>query len=263
VYEGAGDYVQSIMSNDTIRWFKIHIPEGYEPATPVPLVLNYHGAGSSFKEQELLTQMSVKADAEGFIVAYPQARGQIATWRGTDTLDLEFTRDLVDHLEHNLNIDPARIYATGFSAGGGMAIMLACSLGDRIAAIAPVAAGYDYWNQCQPERPVSVVIFHGTSDSRALYAEMIGGRLYSVPDWAQAWAERIGCDPTPVLDFREGDVFGESWSGCEQGAGVALYAVKEGGHVWPGSWYGLAPQYTDATEKIWEFFEAHPIGPGP
>jgi polyhydroxybutyrate depolymerase len=261
LYDGPGDYVRGIFSGGIMRWVKVHIPEGYSPDAAVPLVLNYHGAGSNFHQQALLTGMSAKADKEGFIVVYPQASNWEAYWipELQSPIDLDFTRDLLDHLERNLSIDPARVYATGFSSGGGMVDRLACSLSERIAAVGPVAGGYQYWQPCAPVRPVPIVFFHGTADPLALYTEVIRGQFYSIPDWAQAWAERNGCDPIPIFNFQEGDVYGETWENCSQGANVTLYAVKDGGHVWPGSRYGLALEYADATALMWDFFESHPM----
>jgi polyhydroxybutyrate depolymerase len=261
LYDGPGDYVRGIESGGTMRWFKVHIPEGYEPGVPLPLVLSYHGSGSNFDQQALLSGFSVKADEEGFIAVYPQGSGWQAIWQIPEPVEINFTRNLLDHLERHLSIDPARIYATGFSNGGGMVDRLACDLSDRIAAVGPVAGTYLYWEPCEPQRPVPVAFFHGTADLLAPYVKRIGGATYTVPDWAQAWAERNGCDPTPVADFQEGAVYGETWSGCNQDAEVKLFAVKGGGHIWPGSRYGMSIQYADASALMWDFFQAHPMPP--
>lgn len=260
-YDGPGDYVRGIESGGTMRWFKVHIPEGYEPDTPWPLVLSYHGSGSNFDQQAILSRFSVKADEEGFIAVYPQGSGWEAVWRIPELSEINFTRSLIEHLERHLSIDPSRIYATGFSNGGGMADRLACDLSDRIAAVGPVAGGYLYSEPCEPQRPVPIVFFHGTDDPLAPYVERIGNETYTIPDWAQAWADRNGCNPTPVVDFQEGDVYGETWSGCDQDAEVKLFAVQGAGHIWPGSHYAMALQYTDATAVMWDFFQAHPMPP--
>ena len=52
--------------------------------------------------------------------------------------DVRFISELIDKLEAAYNIDPARIYANGFSNGGGMAFVLSCTLSDRIAAVGMV-----------------------------------------------------------------------------------------------------------------------------
>lgn len=34
---------------------------------------------------------------------------------------------------------------------------------------------------------------------------------------------------------QKGQVTGETWGGCKNGADVVLYTVEGGGHSWPGS----------------------------
>ncbi len=67
-------------------------------------------------------------------------------------------------LEPSLNVDSKRVFATGISNGGMMCYRLAAELSDRIAAIAPVAGAMAI-EEAKPIRPVSVMHFHGKSDS--------------------------------------------------------------------------------------------------
>ena len=53
------------------RWWVMHIPEGYDPRVPIPLVIDIHGFSSNAAEQSERTWVSRVADREGFIVAYP------------------------------------------------------------------------------------------------------------------------------------------------------------------------------------------------
>src|ERR1700733_10314356 len=50
----------------------VHIPAGYRDKTPAALVLNLHGSGSTASQQEIFSGMDTTADADHFIVAYPQ-----------------------------------------------------------------------------------------------------------------------------------------------------------------------------------------------
>ena len=79
--------------------------------------------------------------------------------------DVRFISELIDKLEAAYNIDPARIYANGFSNGGGMAFVLSCTLSDRIAAVGMVGAAQTLpWSWCTDHRPVPMIAFHGTAD---------------------------------------------------------------------------------------------------
>src|ERR1700757_5279528 len=49
------------------RTYLIHVPSG----RPTGLVVNLHGGGSTGSQQERLTNFDAVADADGFVVAYP------------------------------------------------------------------------------------------------------------------------------------------------------------------------------------------------
>lgn len=241
--------------------FKLHIPSGYQPGTPMPLVLVLHGGGQEIDDVEDSTRMSEKADEAGFVVAYPQA--SLQHWNTQDenlgAADVVFVQILITFLKRQLDIDPTRIYATGFSNGGGMVHRLGCDLSGEIAAIAPISGAYPNTLGCKPERPVPVVAFHGTSDTYVSYQSS----NHDVPHWAAGWADRNGCDPTPTLTWQEGDVIGETWSNCQANATVTLYTIKGGRHIWPGSPRAqqFFPDIQDApaNDLIWDFFQAHPM----
>jgi polyhydroxybutyrate depolymerase len=262
-----GDYVAEITSGGQPRQYRLHVPPGYRPGSPTPLIVNLHGFTSNAAEQERLSGTSAKADEAGFIVVYPEALGEPQTWHvgpGTPGAgDVEFIHGLIGHLQGRLSVDPARIYVTGISNGGGMANRLACELSAVVAAIAPVSGAYLFSEDCRPSRPVPVVAFHGTADHIVPYE----GNERSLPhirEWAAGWAARNGCAPTPAVTFRRGEVTGETWSGCRESAEVVLYTIEGRGHSWPGA--DLAPNLDvatkdiNATDVIWDFFAAHPPG---
>jgi polyhydroxybutyrate depolymerase len=169
-------------------------------------------------------------------------------------------RQLIVHLQGRFNIDPARIYATGISNGAQMSNRLGCDLAEVIAAIAPVSGGYPPAQECNPFRPVPVVAFHGTAD-RLIPYEGQGRLLLPARQWAADWAQRNGCDSTPTVTFTHGEVKGETWGGCRENALVTLYTIEGRGHSWPGSDMPaeITTQDIDATQTIWEFFQAHPM----
>jgi len=259
-----GDYIEEIKVNEQARQYRLHIPPTYKPGNPAPLVINLHGLNSYAAQQEQVSKMSIKADQAGFIVAYPEGLGRPQTWhigpRAEGAADLQFIRELVRRLQDQLNIDPARIYATGISNGAQMTNRLGCDMSDLFAAIAPVSGGYSPLDNCQPLRPVPVVAFHGTAD-KVLPYEGQGRVLLPVREWASNWAARNGCNPTPAITFQRGEVTGETWRNCQKKAEVTLYTIQGKGHSWPGS--DMPPEITtqdiNATNVIWEFFMTHPM----
>ncbi len=68
--------------------------------------------------------------------------------------DVGFFRTMLDDLVNRNIADEKRIYATVFSFGALMSYTLACSLPDRIAAIAPVASAMNE----SPSKIASLVI---------------------------------------------------------------------------------------------------------
>ena len=71
---------------------------------------------------------------------------------------------MLDQLALKYSIDTRRIYATGLGDGGFMAERAGCSMADRIAAIAPVAADFPKAMICLPSRPVPAIFLEGTED---------------------------------------------------------------------------------------------------
>jgi polyhydroxybutyrate depolymerase len=241
------------------------VPPSYQGNESVPLVLNFHGLNSNAPQQENLTGMSAKADQEGFIVAYPD--GLNGQWNTGPTpngqADQQFIRDLITALESQYNIDPRRIYATGISNGGGMANRLGCDMADQMAAIAPDAGAYNFWQDCNPSRPVPVLAFHGLADNIIPY-EGDTPKIMTPPveEWASNWASLDNCSSPPGKTNPVVTVTVYTWSGCEDNAAVILYALENHGHSWPGSAVmppAITSQAVNATDVIWEFFKAHPM----
>ncbi len=254
-----------ITSGKVARYYRLHVPAGYQPGVALPLVFNFHGFGSNATEQETLSRMSDKADEAGFLVVYPD--GLDAQWNtgpgAAGERDVQFVRDLIAVVSSQYSVDDKRIFATGFSNGGGMANRLGCDMAEVFAAIAPVAGGYNFWEQCQPSRPLPVLAFHGLDDNVIVYE---GGRTRSmlppIMEWAAAWAALNGCELAPLETAPVEGVTLQAWTGCRDQADVLLYALAGHGHSWPGSDVmprNITSQAVRANDVMWEFFLAHPL----
>lgn len=261
----------------------------------MPLVLNFHGATSNAAQQEAYTSFSPKADAEGFIVVYPQGVTTSAysfthfnAWQlsSPEPDDVAFTNQLLDTLQSQLCIDTNRVFSTGLSNGAMMSVRLACSLSNRIAAIAPVAGAYypplaldlNAAETCPDTRPVPVIAFHGTSDTIVPYNGGPGGipgfmitfRLpiddnTSAEDVMADWSAHNGCTSGRMESNVSTQVDKITYDTCGGGATVELYRVNGGGHTWPDApdvpSLGKTTHEINATNFIWTFFQAHPLGP--
>lgn len=245
------------------RRYRLHVPADIQAGRAMPLVINLHGLNSNAEQQETVSRMSDMADQVGFVVVYPEGLGSSQKWSfggGPEgQADVAFIRELIRRLQSQFSLDPHRIYATGISNGAEMSYCLACDLSDTIAAVGLVSGGYPPL-ECQPSRPVPVVVFHGTADNVLAY-EGHPPLMLPVREWAVGWAARNGCAPTPQITFQKGDVSGETWDNCRENATVTLYTITGKGHSWPGSTMParITTQDINATQVIWEFFKDHPL----
>jgi len=94
------------------------------------------------------------------VAALPPVQRQLAGHPLAD--DMAFFRTMLDFIEANYSVDTRRIYASGFSNGGGMTSRLALELSDRFAAIAAAAGTLNL--PPVAARPMSFVFSVGNLD---------------------------------------------------------------------------------------------------
>jgi polyhydroxybutyrate depolymerase len=252
------------------RRYLLHIPPGYDPAQSTPLVFTLHGLGVTPELIESWSRLDEVSDQYGFIVVYPQGTNFPLRWNAGKSSrlttypadDVSYIRELISTLQRQLCVDPARIYASGYSNGGGMSNRLACEMSDTIAAIGTVAGAYSPVT-CNPVRATPVIAFHGTSDPIVPYKGSPGNFLPPVEEWAKEWATRNGCELASQALPTNGDVSGIEYKNCQDNAAVILYTIDRGGHTWPGGkpipLVGKTSQDINASETMWQFFSAHPL----
>lgn len=252
----------------------------YRPATlpdPAPLVVMLHGGFGSASQAESSYGWDAEAEANHFVVAYPDGvnrawavgGGCCGTPGSTGVDDVAFVTAVVATLSGQLPIDADRVYATGISNGGLLAYRLACDT-TVFAAIGPDSA--TLLGPCPSAAPVSVIHIHGTADRNIPYDGSQGNGVakihgMAVPALAAMWQDVDGCPPPVVTTV--GPV-STSVVACPAGRSVELISIAGAGHQWPGSpsrpalekLLGLDPPSTalDATDVIWHFFADHRRG---
>jgi polyhydroxybutyrate depolymerase len=236
----------SVQVGSTTRNYLLHVPASYTGMTPVPLVTDWHGILLNASLQQQFSGYQQKADKEGFIVAYPD--GIDTAWNvgwccttSKDVDDVGFARALVAKLEQQACIDPKRVYAVGYSMGGGMSMKLACDAPDLVAAVAPAAfdlmtddAPNHEW-PCHPSQPVTIIAFRSTSDPIVPYTGGPTSPPNGLPitvDFLGAeatfkkWAQLDGCTGSPTA----GSNGCQTYSQCQGGAEVTLCTTQGGSH---------------------------------
>lgn len=281
---GGGEFSQQIVSGGRVRTYLVVVPPSADPATPAPMVLVYHGRPQGVESIRAVSDMDRVAGDRGWIVVYPKAVSIQEGWAVADGLppattgqdDVLFTRDIVRAVGRELNVDPDRIYATGYSNGSQMVMRLACELGgDLLAAAAPVAGtmSVKVSQSCIWDDPISFVTFLGDRDNQFPWGGVNAGIdiAYSGPSTADYYAQQDGCtDQRLETELPDTADDGTTvtlwvWDECDQGTEVHFYAVFGGGHTWPGSpvtfdpaAFGRTSREIPASEIMVEFFQAHP-----
>jgi len=262
----------------------------YRPASLTrkpPLLLVFHGSmsdGLSMRDMGA-RQFDRLADEQGFLLVYPDGferhwndcRATASYTANTVNIDdVGFVRRLVDVLAANAGIDRQRVYATGLSNGGHMALRLALEAPDLVAGVAPMASNLPVANtlDCKPSgEPVNVALVAGTHDPVNPYAGGLvkilwddsRGVVESAQQTAEYFARLAGYTGAPMPgrlpDSELSDdstISVQQWRGQEKQ--VALYTLEGGGHIFPsrhtrfGKLLGGDNRDVDAADLVWEFF---------
>jgi polyhydroxybutyrate depolymerase len=311
--------VRSVGAKQVTRRYLVYAPIGLT-AKPAPVVFVFPGYSASAEGAAFYyTQTSFErlADRDGFIVVYgnglPNApssgekasmpeggflQGCLAEHAG-EGVDVAYVRRIIAELETELKIDRSRIYATGLSAGGGMAFELALEAPDLVAAIAPVAGlpfqpRGEWVFSCHPKRGherISVAMLGATHDRFISYTpggspEYPGARYPGMEQTRDAWLAAMKIHGPPTIDKFPDVVQGDSYtphtglasSTIERqryppgpdGQELWYYKAVGMGHwwpnpvqMWPGLWerFGKTNQDIDFADQAWEFFRRHPKRP--
>jgi len=223
---------------------------------------------------------------ENFVVAYPQGldnnwndgrvSADLSQRAAANADDVEFTVQIIAQLEIEGVIDASRVFLTGASNGGMMALRAGCELDTRIAGIAPVVANLPAEWRCRASRMPAIFI-HGTDDA---YMPFAGGQVaakksfrdlgqvLSVDDTIAEFKRINSC--TGVKETKKLDNVGRDNTkaivtgyDCDE-APLKQIVIEGGGHTWPGAREGIltglllgnTSEEVDATTEIWTFFKS-------
>lgn len=241
----------------------LHVPR--RARAPLALVLAFHGAGGNgpgFADESHLSRV---ADKYGFAVLYPTASASRHFWSLNAAArpdDIPAIKALLPQALQAACGDPARIYATGVSNGGGFAARVGCELAGTIAAIAPVAGGYRALDACPDGRRTSVLEIHGSDDRVVPYRGVPPDFKGAVTGFLAGWLRRDGCSARAVHTTPERGVARFSHPDCAPGLAVEHLLLDGTDHGWPGAdppFPSRNPSQLEANEEVWAFFAKHPL----
>jgi polyhydroxybutyrate depolymerase len=287
------DFCRNVTVNGTSRYYLLHVPTNYQ-ANSGALVVVLHGSGGDGAQIESYSQMSSKADATGFAVAYPY--GLVAPSAGStewhnyfdDSIwapqtppdDIAFMRMLVSAVEAEIHPDAKKVYFAGISNGALFAHRVGIEMSDVVAAVGIVEGtlfGFSGNLQGIPPAvaPVSVQIFHGDADSVIPYCAQQGVASQEVTFnyWIQTAAnDCTALDSSLPLCDAQGNITSldeKDGAGCNGGVEVKIYRLIGGVHAWYSTAMNVPGQVpynpdfdsttgTTTNDILWNFFAAHP-----
>ncbi len=236
-------------------------PEGWDGATPLGVLLFFHGYASSgespLKNPALMQQA---ADRGLLLVApngIPSRRGSRNTWAHvgspSDSRDeLAFVDQVMADLGRHWPLDRSRFFVSGFSQGGSMAWDVACYRGEDFTGFAPIAGAF--WTPLPedcPSGPVALRHVHGTDDGVVPMEGRSIGSQWRQGDVKLGMAIRRdanACAAAPDETVTQGRLTCEIWSSCEGGQPLAL-CLHDGGHSIRAEWVGQGIDWIENPEE--------------
>lgn len=249
-----GKMTKELTVNGVSREYIIYIPQNYSATISLPLLLSFHGLGSNMEFNYSYTHFDEIAERENLIVVYPNGIKNNWTLSSDNNPDIDFIKTLLAQLEDDYKIESKRIYSTGMSEGGFFSFRLACSLSDRITAVASVTGSmYQYAiNNCFPSRPISVLQIHGTEDNIVPYT--------STERLLDFWTSHNHTDTIPIIsnipdvDANDGSTVQRfEYLNGDNDVEVQHLKITNGDHLWPGHRGNMD---INASEEIWSFVKA-------
>mgnify|MGYP000552434485 FL=1 len=260
---------QSIIHNGIARDYILYVPENLP--TNAPLVVVSHGYTSSAKTMMAYSGMNKVADAEKFLVVYPQGTKDL---RGNNFFnvgyefhasskvdDLGFIKTLVTKVTDEYQINPNHIFATGMSNGGDLSYFLACYASDIFQAVAPIAGTMMQTTieTCKPKKGMPIFAVHGKADDVTYFDGDMANRdkwgpYPSIPAVIEHWVDVNAVEISKQVDLDNITNFTASNEALSfdrylsetSDHEVWLY-IHSGGHDW-------SLKELDTSSEIWSFF---------
>jgi polyhydroxybutyrate depolymerase len=230
------------------REYELVLPERPHVGYRYPVVLAFHGAGSSIASLARASGFDARGRSDHVLVAYPQGLGARFDTR-SGSVDVRFTTALLDDLDTRFGIDRTRICATGFSNGAFLCYRLASDLPGVFAAIAPVGGLLARDAIPRGGARTALLHVHGGRD-RVVPPSGRPGHL-SAEDAGGAWARAAVCDLTPRASVAGGAAPLRAQIrtyACQAPLIVEVVSFPDTGHTWPQAGEGWL------SRRIWGVF---------
>lgn len=229
--------------------YYLRVPEG---TGPYPVVIWFHGhrgSGASVHRNGALVQSFFNNgyallapngfETDSGVRSYPARDGALRD-------DVAFSFAALNDAASRANLDLDRVYASGFSAGGSMAWLLACEAGDQLAGMVSVAGALRRPNStdCRGLVGLPIMQVHGFRDVTVPF-EGRGIRNWhqgSVWDSLEFARNANQCRSNPDRIVIEEGLRYRVWDESCGSARVRL-DIHDGAHGIPPGWAGRARKF--------------------
>ncbi|MDJ0412666.1 extracellular catalytic domain type 1 short-chain-length polyhydroxyalkanoate depolymerase [Rhodococcoides fascians] len=291
---GDRDEYGQFVSDAGVVDYQVHLPTGYDPSSPTPIMIALHGCGMTgygINSMKDTTRFDVVANEEDFIVVYPtqtfDRRPQLC-WNAIEPAhqrrgsgEPALIAGVTESVIAKYNGDRSNVHVSGASSGAGLAVAMAVTYPDVFATVTSAAGGEYSYDKAQhdldrvtPEytaslavaemgdraRYVPLLVVQGDRDDvvRPVMAERLIAQWLSIGGALGDPASKI--EPTRVQGPAKYP-YTYTRYGDDDGRPSAIesYLVEGMGHVWPGPGAGLFTDAAgiDASRVSWQFARLH------
>ncbi len=235
----------SVMVGSTERTYLQYVPKHL--GSKRPLLISCHGMNQDAPYQRDMLKIESVADTAKFVTVFPQ--GENKSWDISGRKDINFILKIIDKMVEEYDIDPGRVYLSGFSMGGMFTYHAMNVISDRIAAFAPIS-GYTMGGVTANAnaRAIPIIHTHGTSDDVVTFND--------VQKNLDVWIKHNHCNTTATVTKKyrgANHITRHVWSSGDNGVEVVLMEMAGKGH-WISNDNGVL-----TGDEIWKFCKNYSI----
>lgn len=235
----------SVKVGSTERTYLQYVPK--QLGAKRPLLISCHGMNQDAPYQRDMLKIETVADTAKFVTVFPQ--GENRSWDISGRKDINFILKIIDKMVEQYDIDPGRVYLSGFSMGGMFTYYAMNLIPDRIAAFAPIS-GYTMGGVTAnaKARAIPIIHTHGTADDVVTFSNVLSN--------LNVWISHNHCNTTPTItqNYRGANhITRRVWSGGDDGVEVVLMEMAGKGH-WISNDNGVM-----TGDEIWKFCQKYRI----
>jgi polyhydroxybutyrate depolymerase len=215
------------------RAYHVREPDGWDGATPLPVMLHFHGWGRQGETIMGHDRIAGATVPRGVLLVAPDGLDRSWAFGTGSDRDTDFARAVLDDVAGRYPLD-GRVIVSGYSWGALMAARLACEGRVPIDALLLVAGALSEGVECRG-RPERVAHVHGTDDTLLDFPYGPDGDETAA---VALWKRVMGCEGPAARRF---DWQAVSWlthdrHGWDCAAGTVSMDVHPASHLIPRGW---------------------------